>query len=155
MLRHNRGNMNERLLQFLWECQYFNQAELTTESGDSLRIIFPGIYNTHQGPDFLTSRIVIGEEHWIGNIELHCKTSDWNLHDHSNNEHYNNVILHVVWEDDDVPGLTIPLLMLHERVPKWLLAKYTYWLANRQFVLVRDSCPKLKPSHGKPGAGSL
>jgi Protein of unknown function (DUF2851) len=126
--------LNERLLQYLWERQHFNAAGLVTEAGEPLTILYPGLLNTHQGPDFLSARIIIRNECWVGNIELHCKTSHWNAHAHSGDENYRNVILHVVWEDDGFIIPSIPLLTLKERVPKWLLAKHTHWLENKLFV---------------------
>ena len=48
--------MTERLLQFIWQFQYFNKGELATLQGESLLVIFPGHYNTNQGPDFLKQR---------------------------------------------------------------------------------------------------
>ena len=37
---------------------------------------------------------------WVGNVEIHDKSSDWYLHGHEHDEHYNNVILHVVGVSD-------------------------------------------------------
>ncbi|MEI9911467.1 MAG: DUF2851 family protein [Bacteroidota bacterium] len=62
--------------------------------------MFPGQYNTHQGPDFTDAKIKIGDTTWAGTVELHIKTSDWNKHNHQTDSKYKNVILHVVWEDD-------------------------------------------------------
>ena len=33
--------LTERLLQFLWQFQYFNKNELTTANNEKLEIIFP------------------------------------------------------------------------------------------------------------------
>ncbi len=38
--------MNERLLQFIWQFQYFNKGELQTTAGDNIQITFAGQYNT-------------------------------------------------------------------------------------------------------------
>ena len=53
--------MTERLLQFIWQFQYFNKTELTTTAGELIQIIFPGQYNTNQGPDFTDAKIKIGK----------------------------------------------------------------------------------------------
>ncbi len=74
--------MKEKLLQYLWQFQYFNHSELTTINGEPLQIIHPGTINTNQGPDFLDAKIKINNTIWAGNIELHIKSSDWNLHKH-------------------------------------------------------------------------
>src|SRR5204863_2306872 len=88
------GGMTERLLQFIWQFQYFNKSELATTIGEKVQIIFPGKYNTNQGPDFTDAKIKIGNTTWAGAIELHLKTSDWGKHNHENDKNYKNVILH-------------------------------------------------------------
>jgi hypothetical protein len=75
--------MNERLLQFIWQFQYFNKNELETTNGEELFVVKPGHFNTNQGPDFLNARVKIGRNNWAGNIELHVNASDWNKHAHS------------------------------------------------------------------------
>jgi hypothetical protein len=115
--------MNERLLQFIWQFQYYNKHQLTTDEGEELQIIIPGTFNRNQGPDFLNASIKIGSTVWVGNIELHVKASDWNKHRHTSDPNYRNVILHVVWEND----LSIEqasAFSLKERVPKVLLENY-------------------------------
>jgi hypothetical protein len=121
--------MNEKLLQFIWQFQYFNRNDLLLESGEQLSIIKPGIHNTHQGPDFYDGFIKINEIQFAGNIEIHCLSSDWNKHRHSTDKQYGNVILHVVWQNDtdikDIYGQTIPVLVLENRVAKTLLNRYS------------------------------
>jgi hypothetical protein len=115
--------MNERLLQFIWQFQYYNKHQLATDEGEVLQILTPGTYNQNQGPDFLNASIKIGSTVWVGNIELHVKASDWNKHRHTSDPNYRNVILHVVWEND----LWIhqsSSLSLKERIPKVLLENY-------------------------------
>jgi len=73
-------------------------SELKLQSGENLRIIFPGQFNSNQGPGFSEARIDIDNTLWAGNIELHLNSSDWNKHAYSTNKNYDNVILHVVWK---------------------------------------------------------
>jgi hypothetical protein len=49
--------MTERLLQYIWQFQYFNKNSLTVIEDDVLQIIHPGTYNTNQGPDFTDAKI--------------------------------------------------------------------------------------------------
>jgi hypothetical protein len=63
--------MNERLLQFIWQFQYYNKQQLRTSQGEELYIEKPGSWNHHQGPDFSEAIIRIGTTKWVGNIELH------------------------------------------------------------------------------------
>ena len=131
--------MTERLLQFIWQFQYFNKSELTTSARESVQIIFPGQFNSNQGPDFSDAKIKIGNETWAGNVELHFKTSDWNKHQHHKDSNYNNVILHVVWEDDE-PGLNnIPSFQLKERVSKILLQRYEELMNAAGFIACENS----------------
>ena len=44
--------MTERLLQYIWQFQYFNKTSLETVEGETVEIVYQGSYNTNQGPDF-------------------------------------------------------------------------------------------------------
>lgn len=103
----------EELMQFVWEHKLWYNAPLFT-SGDNLpvKIINPGIKNSDAGPDFFNASIQIGNQRWVGNIELHLRASDWFRHGHDHDRAYDSVILHVV-QIDDVPvkrpdGTVIP-----------------------------------------------
>jgi Protein of unknown function (DUF2851) len=144
--------MTERLLQFIWQFQYFNKNELASVADENVQVIFPGQYNTNQGPDFTDAKIKIDNTVWAGTVELHIRTSDWEKHDHQNDSNYNNVILHVVWEDDgsrtdsylDVPAdktekssvvqAAAPVLELKERVSKILLQRYEELMNSSAFI---------------------
>ena len=125
--------MTERLLQFIWQHQYYQQSELTTFSGLSLQILSRGLYNTNQGPDFLNARVMIGPIQLAGTIELHINTSDWNLHGHDNDKNYNNVILHVVWEHD-TNDKGDGILELKGRVSRQLLNRYAELMNHEQRI---------------------
>ena len=125
--------MTERLLHFIWQFQYFNRNELTTTTGEPVQILFPGQYNTNQGPDFSAARIRIGLATWAGTAELHVRSSDWIKHKHQDDKNYGNVILHVVWEDDGAAN-SLPVLELKERVPKILLERYEELMNAPSFI---------------------
>ncbi len=117
--------MNEKLLQYIWQFQYFNKTWLATSEGNVVSIISAGTLNTNQGPDFLDAKIKTGNTTWAGNVELHVKSSDWQQHEHDGDSNYKNVILHVVWMDDSKIKLPFPTIELQGRVSKLLLEKYT------------------------------
>ena len=82
------------------------------------------MHNQSQGPDFLDARLRLDDRLWAGHVEVHVKTSDWSRHRHSGDPNYANVILHVVWEDDEHQPLPFPTLVLGSRVPALLLVQY-------------------------------
>jgi hypothetical protein len=126
--------MNERLLQFIWQFQYFNKHALKLKGGETLQILHPGFYNTQQGPDFTNARIRIGKMTFAGSVELHIKTSDWAKHNHSADNNYKNVVLHVVWEHDRKNRQKLPLLILQNRVSHLLLDQYRQWMERPSFI---------------------
>ena len=136
--------MTERLLQFIWQFQYFNKGELQTTAGEEIQIISQGTYNTNQGPDFTDAKIKIGKTIWAGNIELHLLSSDWQRHNHHFDKNYENVILHVVWEDD-FPNYNIPVLNLKNRIAKALLQRYEGLMNAQGFIPCEKMIETVKP----------
>lgn len=104
--------MNEELLSYYWRLQRFKSEELCTTDGEPIQVIYPGLLNKDAGPDFLHARIRIGETLWVGNVELHTKSSDWIKHGHAEDPVYDSIILHVVFESDTVLNHTFPELEL-------------------------------------------
>lgn len=126
--------MTERLLQYIWQFKYFNATNLRATNDLPLQVIHPGIYNTNQGPDFLNAKIRYEQTTWAGSIELHIHSSEWKAHNHSADENYRNVILHVVWKEDIELGLHFPTLQLHDRVSGLLLNRYEELMQSPLFI---------------------
>jgi hypothetical protein len=130
------GFMQESFLHFLWRFQYFQKQHLLTSTGEPIQIFHPGIPHTHAGPDFRQARVVIGSLEWVGNVEIHLRSSDWECHTHQHNAAYDNVILHVVWQDDRPihrsDGTLIPTLELQSRADQRLLFRYQKLLQNQE-----------------------
>jgi hypothetical protein len=78
----------------------------------------------------------IGDTTWAGNVELHLNSSDWRKHNHTTDNAYNNIILHVVYRDDEplvMPdGRRIPTLELQERVSPELYNRYHHLVYGQQ-----------------------
>jgi Protein of unknown function (DUF2851) len=120
--------MSEFFLHFLYQFQYFDKTNLQTTDNERIEVLKIGRMNTDSGADFQDARLLIGDVEWAGSVEIHVKSSDWNLHEHQSDAAYQNVILHLVWEDDKPifrkDGTKIPTLVLRERTDKNLLKKY-------------------------------
>lgn len=130
--------MTEQLLQFIWQFQYYSKSNLILSKGEAIQIIHPGIHNTNQGPDFLNARVKIANTILAGSIEIHINASEWQLHKHSSDSNYNNVILHVVWLNDKDLDVDIPTLELKNSVSSLLLNKYEKLMTNRNFIPCED-----------------
>ncbi|MGW9685624.1 DUF2851 family protein [Flagellimonas sp. 2504JD1-5] len=120
--------MKEDLLHFIWRCDKLQGRPLTTSTSEHIVIKNPGSLNLHAGPDFFNAQIEVGGQLWAGNVEMHLKSSDWYAHHHEVDSNYDNVILHVVWEDDILvfrkDGTQIPTLELKNQIAPTILAKY-------------------------------
>ncbi len=135
--------MTERLFQFIWQFQYYNKGNLCTVMGEPLQIIYAGLLNTQQGPDFLNAQVKCGDTVLAGSIELHVKASDWKQHGHSHDKNYKNCILHVVWENDKELGLKMPVLELKHRISHLLLAKYQTMMHSQAFIPCQEHIHKM------------
>ncbi len=121
--------MNEKLLHFIWKFRLFDQSNLLTTDSEPVEIVSQGTHNTHAGADFLQGKIRIGQTLWAGNIEIHIQSADWFAHKHNNDAAYNNVIMHVVYEQKGPVavrqnGEAIPTLELKSRIRPALLSRY-------------------------------
>jgi len=85
----------EQLLHYVWKHRLFHKNLKTTDN-TPIDILDVGTHNTDAGPDFFNAKIKIGENVWVGNIEIHRTSQDWFRHKHETNKAYNSVILHVV-----------------------------------------------------------
>lgn len=139
----SKGIRNEELLQFIWQFQYFNHSHLSTTAGEPVHIIHQGTVNKDQGPDFSNARIRIGDTVLAGTVELHLKTSDWKKHGHSSDHRYDNVILHVVFENDEEIS-NIPVLELQPHISGMLLQKYDSLLNAQSFIACAQSISQVK-----------
>ena len=93
--------MPEILLHYIWQKHLWAGYAQKTTDGKEIEIISVGQYNIHAGPDFCNAHIRIGEQEWIGNVEMHIQSSDWNKHHHDKDAAYDNTILHVVCKVDN------------------------------------------------------
>lgn len=135
--------MNESFLHFVWQYRHFNVLKAVTTDGQKLLIDYPGMHNHDAGPDFLQAEITINGIKWFGSVEIHIRSSDWLKHHHQNDEKYNSVILHVVYENDvdiSLPnGEKIPSLELKSLIDDRMFEKYEKLLSNPDVLACRNS----------------
>lgn len=96
----------EQLLHYVWKHKLFPLSALTTTIGQDVEVIDPGLHNSNAGPDFFNAKVRINGTLWVGNVELHTKASEWFAHHHDRDTAYNNVVLHVVEEEDNCQAIT-------------------------------------------------
>jgi hypothetical protein len=129
----------EDFLHYIWKFRLFEREDLQTTSGEAIEIYSAGLHNTDSGPDFANARIRIGDTTWAGNVELHLSSSDWEKHNHTVDNAYNNVILHVVYRDDEpvkmADGRVLPTLELKDRIPAELYSRYHNLVYGTQTVI--------------------
>ncbi|MDF2455743.1 MAG: hypothetical protein K0R51_1736 [Cytophagaceae bacterium] len=136
--------MKEYDLQMAWKLSVLAGQSLKTVQGDTMEIIFPGYGpSSLGGPDFTYAKIKINDTLWVGSVEIHLLSSQWYAHKHHQDEKYNNVILHVVWENDaDVTWaneLSIPCL----QVKDFFSASWFDEVDQRIFSAQRIPCAEL------------
>lgn len=120
--------MQEDFLHYIWKFRKFDHKKIRTTLNVPIAILSNGEHNLNSGPDFFNAKIKIGDQIWAGNVEIHLKSSDWYVHRHETDPNYDNVILHVVWEDDiDIfrkDNSSIPTLALKQLVDEKALISY-------------------------------
>ena len=90
----------EQLLHYVWKHKIFSLKELKTTTGQQVEVIDTGLANTDAGPVFFNAKLKLDGVLWIGNIEIHERSSDWFKHGHHADAGYNSVILHIASEID-------------------------------------------------------
>ena len=92
--------MKEEFLHYLWKYSLYYTDRLIDSDGNPIEVIHPGEYNHDSGPDFFNARIRIAGTEWAGNVEIHTKASHFETHGHNKDHAFDNVILHIVAEND-------------------------------------------------------
>lgn len=137
----------EQLLHYTWKHRLFPATTLQTAGGETVEVIDPGLHNQHAGPDFFNAKVRIGGQLWVGNVEIHERSSDWYRHGHDHDAAYNNTILHVVsvWDRDVLTEHGIWLPQLQISVPSYVLENYQELLAEERY----PPCYRVVPQLGQ------
>ena len=140
--------MKEDFLHYLWKFKKFDTLNLKTFNGEEITIINVGQYLELAGPDFFNAQIVIGNQKWAGNVEIHLKSSDWYVHHHERDEAYENVILHVVWEHDTEifrsNNTEIPVLELKKYVDAATITNYKSLMSPKTWIYCEKQLKEVK-----------
>ena len=98
----------EAVLQDAWARRLYNPAGLATTDGQTVAVLDPGTLNRGSGPDFSGATLRIGDGDdallWVGDVEIHRTSREWNDHRHHEDPAYDRVILHVVVSPDRETG---------------------------------------------------
>jgi len=92
--------MKEEFLHYLWKYCLYDQHSMIDNDNNKIAVLNPGEYNRDSGPDFFNARILIAGTEWAGNVEIHTRASNFDNHGHNMDPAFDNVILHVVSEND-------------------------------------------------------
>ena len=134
--------MKEDFLHYIWLYKRFDFSNLITTQNEILTITNFGYYTQLAGPDFFNGQIILNNQKWAGNIEIHIKSSDWYLHNHEKDANYDSVILHVVWEHDTPifrkDNSEIPVLELKNYVSKEELHKYQSLTTPKSWIFCEN-----------------
>ena len=121
----------ESEMQSAWD-RLPNGVPLRLNDGSEAVILSHGIWNMEAGPDFLNAKIMRNGRIMRGDIELHRKSSDFIRHGHLEDAAYNDVILHVVSEDDLAGDPSAPL----RELPVFIIMK-----SSRRFLPILRKVP--------------
>lgn len=134
--------MKEDFLYYLWENRLL-KAPLCTADGQAVEIVNTGYRNLDSGPDFMEAKIKIGETLWAGHVEIHVLTSDWNRHHHQHDKAYDNVVLHVVFENDSKVN-DIPVLALKGHFDNELYENYQRFKSSQGWIPCEKSLGRVQ-----------
>lgn len=121
--------MYERALCALWASLPENSV-LELENSAKCTVLFPGVANSGDGPDFLRAKLRFGRKVKVGDIAIHCRVSDFIRHKHIADPAYSNVILQAAQLND---LKSIPPRFL-ARLPLFLINEEKIELIRKQFI---------------------
>jgi len=137
--------MKEEFLHYLWKYSLYNKDRLFDAEKNKIIVLDPGEYNRDSGPDFFNARISVAGTVWAGNIEIHTKSSHFDIHGHQNDPAFNNIILHVVAENDkrvfNSRGEEVPTVEISFNSS--LYEKYIFLVNNPYIIACQDDIDKL------------
>ena len=118
-------NINESFISRIWENPTYYEDTLLTADNKTLEILDYGEKNLDAGPDFKEARIRLDGILYTGDIEIHKNFQNWIEHNHKGDDKYNQVILQVVfWDEEDESRKQIPKVKKARQIPTVILSKF-------------------------------
>jgi hypothetical protein len=141
--------MKEEFLHYLWKYTLYDQDSLIDNENNRIVVINPGEYNRDSGPDFFNARILIAGTEWAGNVEIHTRASHFNNHGHNRDHAFDNVILHVVAENDKkvFNYRNEELLTVAIKYDSVLYEKYSDLINNPYVIACQNETGKIDKFH--------
>ena len=137
----------EKLLHYVWKHRIFPLKTLKTTDGRDVEVIDVGLHNHDQGPDFFNAKVRIGDTIWVGNVEIHLRSSDWYRHGHHQDAVYDNTILHVAEVIDGAvetsSGIVLPQIQLE--IPSQMTAHYEELNKTDDYPRCHRIIPSIEP----------
>ena len=140
--------MKEEFLHAVWKNSLY-ALPLKTIFGETVEVLSKGVLNRDAGPDFAMAKVRIGKTVWAGAVEVHVRSSHWYLHHHEVDPAYENVILHVVWEEDrpvyDKYGVHIPTVELKHQVRRGAMINFDHLELSQKRIPCSGRVQRSKP----------
>lgn len=134
----------EALLHYAWKHKLLPLKPLETTHGATVELIDPGLHNHDSGPDFFNAKLRVDGTVWAGNVEIHSKASEWFTHGHDKDHAYDNVVMHIIEQDDaqavTADGRQVPQMVLN--VPEEVSRNYAELLSADRY----PPCYKIVPN---------
>lgn len=137
--------MNEMLLHYFWKNKIFSQLDLRTTDRRPISLVHTGFPHQDAGPDFKQAVMKIDDITWVGDVEIHIRTSDWLKHGHQRDPKYQSIILHVVYQNDMDIGMACPTLELKQYISDELIAEYEKLSRSPDLLPCRKALPEVSP----------
>ncbi len=117
MATRKRITVPESELTLLWS--QLAGERMTSEEGERIRVLHPGLCAGGGGPDFKGAVLVFGDAQVVrGDVEIHVREEDWHRHGHDTDPAYCALVLHVVGSARGArrtrlsDGRTVPVMVL-------------------------------------------
>lgn len=126
--------LKEDYLHFFWKSKKLINYKLFSDTKELITILDFGQHNLGNGPDFLNCKVRINDVVWFGNVEIHINSEDWYNHKHHNDDNFNNVILHVVYNHNSKKVFDFPVLELKDQIEESAFFKMIDFFSNENKI---------------------